>query len=217
MSRLRLFSALIFLGLGPLAARAQSGGGMPGMNMPGMDMPGMTMPLTTPATTAIAPVGPIPVIVVAPRMEEGNRMIGATVTLNGQPLDGARVNFFVERSFGALDLGHDDTYVSDGAAVAAVKFPEGLPGGTTGKLHIIARVVAKPPPATPFYAAGAGDTMLPADIIVVPDPDPFPRALWAPHAPIPLILTLALALGGVWTTYIFVLTQLRALRKEGLS
>ena len=85
-----------------------------------------------------------------------------------------------------------------------------LPGGTTGKLHIIARVTA-----APRYAAAAGDTTLAADAIVEPDPDPFPRALWAPHAPIPLILTLALALGGVWTTYVFVLTQLRALRKEG--
>jgi hypothetical protein len=134
-------------------------------------------------------------------------MIGATVKLNDKPLVGAKIGFFVERSFGTLDIGHDET---DDEGIAAVKFPDGLPGGTAGKLHIIARVTG-----APRYAATAGDAMLDADVIIKPDPDPFPRALWAPHAPIPLILTLALALGGVWTTYIFVLTQLRALRKEG--
>ena len=195
-------TALILALALPLAAHAADG--MEGMDM---SMHQHVMPAAT--TTAPASTGPAPTIVVAPRVEEGKRMLGATVTLNDKPLVGAKVNFFVERTFGALDIGHDET-LDDG--VAMVKFPEGLPGGSVGKLHIIARVVG-----TPKYGVASGDATVPADIIVVPDPDPFPRAIWSPHAPIPLILTLTIALGGVWTTYIFVLLQLRALRKAGNS
>jgi hypothetical protein len=192
--------ALIFCMAFPLAA--QAAGSMEGMDM---SMPGHVM--AAPATTPTAPAGPVPTIVIAPRLEEGKRVLGATVTLEGKPLVGAKVGFFVQRTFGALDIGHDET-LDDGVAVA--KFPEGLPGGTVGKLHIIARVTG-----TARYAAASSEITVPSDIVVVPDSDPFPRAIWAPHAPIPLILTLTFALGGVWTTYTFVLLQLRALRKAG--
>lgn len=195
-----LLSLLLVLAYAP-AIRAADGI----MDMSGHSMPGHSMPAAAPAATAAA--GPVPQILVAPRQEEGKRMLGATVTLAGKPLVGAKVNFYVERSFGLLDIGQDES-LDDG--VAAVKFPEGLPGGTVGKLHIIAKVAG-----TARYAPAAGDVTVPADIVVVPDPDPFPRAIWAPHAPIPLILTLAIALGGVWTTYVFVLLQLRAIRKAG--
>ena len=203
--RQMMFLAILILGYAyALGAHAAGMEGMEGMDM---SMPGHSMSASAPATST-APSGPMPAVAVAPRTEEGKRMLGATVMLNGKPLAGAKVSFFVERSFGALNIGHDETF-DDG--VAAVKFPEGLPGGTVGKLHIIARVAG----IAGKYANAEGDTMVNSDIVVVPDPEPFPRAIWAPHAPIPLILTLTLALGGVWTTYIFVLLQLRALRKAG--
>jgi hypothetical protein len=200
MRRLIFLIVLIFW-TAPFAAPAADG--VKGTDMPKHDH------ASIPARAATAPVpgGPIPTIVVAPRLEEGNRMLGATVMLNNKPLVGAKVNFFVERSFGSLNIGEDDT-LDDG--VAAVKFPEGLPGGATGKLHVIARING-----TKSYAAASGETTVAADFAVVPDPNPFPRAIWAPHAPIPLILTLSLALAGVWSTYLFVLVQLRALRKAG--
>ncbi|GEM_PF-1871998 len=188
---------MILLAALPMTARAAD-------DMAGMDM-SMPHAMTAPAATTTSPAGPVPTIVVAPRVEEGNRMLGATVTLNGKPLVGAQVSFLVQRSFGIMNIGHDET-LDDG--VAAVKFPEGLPGGAAGTLHIIVRVAG-----TPRYAAASTDATIDADIIVVPDPDPFPRAIWAPKAPIPLILTLALALAGVWTTFVFVIIQLRALYK----
>jgi len=199
MRQITSLLALILLAAFPLAAQAAD-------DMAGMDMSSMHQHtvVAVPAAAA-APTGPAPTIVVAPRLEEGKRMLGATVMLNDKPLVGAQVNFFVERSFGTMSIGHDET-LDDG--VAAVRFPEGLPGGSTGKLHIIARV-----PGTPRYAAASANTTVAADIIVVGDPDPFPRAIWAPHAPIPLILTLAIALGGVWTTFAFVIGQLKALYK----
>ena len=199
MRQIMILAALIFGTACPLAATAA---GMEGMDM---SMPGHSMP--APAATAPASTGPVPTIHVTPRLEEGKRMVGATVTLQDKPLVGAKVSFFVERTFGSLDIGHDET-LDDG--VAAVRFPEGLPGGTTGKLHIIAKVAG-----TAQYAPASGDSVVTSDVIVVPDPDPFPRAIWSPHAPIPLILTLAIALGGVWTTYTFVFFQLRAIRKAG--
>ena len=189
----------------PLAARAADG--MEGMEGMDMSMHNHSMPAAT--ATAPASTGPAPTITVAPRTEEGKRMIGATVVLNGKPLAGAKVTFFVQRTFGALDIGHDETF-EDG--VAMVKFPDNLPGGTEGKLHVIAKVAG-----AANYAASSGETIVPSDVVVVPETDPFPRAIWAPHAPIPLILTLTIALGGVWVTYMFVLLQLRALRKAGNS
>jgi hypothetical protein len=46
---------------------------------------------------------------------------------------------------------------------------------------------------------------------------PFPRALWSPHAPIPLLATLCCLLGGVWTTYMFVISQIIAIKKGGAA
>ena len=49
--------------------------------------------------------------------------------------------------------------------------------------------------------------------VVVPDPEPFGRALWAPHAPLLLIVAIFAVLGIVWLTYAYVVVQLVRLRK----
>ncbi len=41
----------------------------------------------------------------------------------------------------------------------------------------------------------------------------FPRALWAPQAPVGLIVTIMLLVGGAWGAYAFVVLQLVAIRK----
>lgn len=200
-----VFLTLVLLGAAAVTVRAADLHSMPGMDMH-HEHGAMSVPAAPPAS-APARAGPAPKVTVASTTEEGKRMIAVTVTLNSKPLEGAKVNFLVERSFGWLSIGKDDT---DDAGTAAVKFPAGLPGGGNGMLHVVAQVA----PAA-RYGAASGEAVIAADTIVQPDPDPFPRALWAPRAPIPLILTLAVALGGVWTTYLFVISQLKALHKEG--
>ena len=132
-------------------------------------------------------------------------MVVATAKLNAKPLANASVAFFVQRTFGRLSLGADTT-LDDGTA--AVALPTDLPGGANGQLQIIAEVKA-----APSYAATEIRAELTGGTSKVPEADPFPRALWAPRAPLGLILTLVTLLSIVWSTYAFVITQLIKIRK----
>jgi hypothetical protein len=58
---------------------------------------------------------------------------------------------------------------------------------------------------------------MPGGAIVPIDPEPFPRALWAPHAPLPLLVTILLLLTGVWSCYVFVVGQIISIGKDGVS
>ena len=49
---------------------------------------------------------------------------------------------------------------------------------------------------------------------VVPPEDPFPRALWSPHAPLGLLITIGSMLTIVWSVYLFVVIQLVKIRQE---
>ena len=87
---------------------------------------------------------PKPEITLSTSVEEGQKMLIATVTLGGNAVAGARVAFFVERSFGLMALGSDET-LDDGTAAAA--FPQGLPGDEHGNLRSSRR--SKPRPNSP--------------------------------------------------------------------
>jgi hypothetical protein len=52
-----------------------------------------------------------------------------------------KVAFFVKRTFGNLEIGHDQT-LDDGTA--ATLFPADLPGGTSGELKVIAAITDPP-------------------------------------------------------------------------
>jgi hypothetical protein len=139
--------------------------------------------------------------------EEGKKMLCATVTLDGKPLENVKVSIGLRRTFGILSLG-EDTTLDDGTATVA--FPEKAPGGADGTLQVVAEIKA---PAS--YAGVHGEATVGGGAIVVPEQDPFPRALWSPHAPLALVLPIFILLGGVWITYAFVISQIIAIRKEG--
>lgn len=159
-----------------------------------------------PATTQPAATQPAAKVALAVVTEDREKLVRATVTaLDGKPVENASVQFFVCRTFGDLKLGEDKT-LDDGTA--AVRFPTGLPGGATGQLQLCAQVKA-PAPYVGAYAVitDAGG------LLVKPVADPFPRALWAPHAPLPLLIVICSLLAGVWTTYAFVISQIIAIYK----
>ena len=137
-------------------------------------------------------------------VEEGRKMLVATVKADRRPLPDARVAFFVQRSFGELALG-EETTLDDGTA--AVPFPDGLPGDARGNLEVIARLKA---PAN--LASTTGRATLGGGVVVATPSDPFPRAVWAPRAPLVLILVFVVLLGGVWLTFAYVLIQLARIR-----
>ncbi len=141
--------------------------------------------------------------------EDGEDLLIATVTSDGEPVEDARVEFFVQRTFGEMTLGADTTF-DDGTA--AVLFPLELPGDENGNLAFVVVVTSGPNRLESRATIG-----LPGGIPRVVQDEPFPRALWAPRAPLGLILTFAILLGGVWLVYAYVFRQLILIRKEALS
>lgn len=149
-----------------------------------------------------------PDITLAFSQEENKPTLTATVRLNGKALENVKVAFFVERTFGRLLLGQDTT-LDDGTA--AVAFPSDLPGGPTGELNVRAEIKA---PAV--YAGICTDDRFGGARKFQPDRHAFPRALWAPRAPVGLLLTLFVLLGTVWGAYAYVVTQLIHIKKGNI-
>ena len=117
------------------------------------------------------------------------------------------LQYFVQRTFGNLVIGQDTT-LDDGTS--AVAFPSDLPGAADGMLHVIVKISA---PAK--YSSVSASAAFPADVKPPPVADVFPRALWAPQAPLALMLSIFVILAGVWLSYLFVVSRILAIRKGG--
>jgi hypothetical protein len=141
--------------------------------------------------------------------EDHQKIILATVTTDGKPLANATVAFFVKRLFGNLGIGSDVT-LDDGTA--AVNFPSDLPGGTAGQLDVIAKITNPPQ-----YGSVRGQATFGGARVVELKEQEFPRALWAPQAPLALILTIVIVVAGVWGIYLYVGFQLIKIRKGGIQ
>jgi hypothetical protein len=150
-----------------------------------------------------------PSLEIGTAVEEGTTMLVATVTLDGKPVEGTKVAFAVERMFGLMRLGEEET-IDDGTA--AVPFPSDLPGGPEGVLRIRAEITAPPEQAGVKTVAA-----MPGARVHVEDSEPFPRALWAPAAPTALILTIIILLSIAWGAYGYVLVQIRGIRRGASS
>jgi hypothetical protein len=162
-----------------------------------------------PPSTAAAPAAPATqpraTVAVSRVTEEGESLIKAVVLEGVTPVENASVVFEVKRTFGNLIIGEDKT-LDDGSA--AVKFPKDIPGGPAGELDVVVEV--KSPPQV---AGARAEVALDGGVKVSPADDGLPRALWAPHAPLELVIPIFLLLGAVWVTYAYVVTQLIAIRR----
>ncbi|MGD1276592.1 MAG: NrfD/PsrC family molybdoenzyme membrane anchor subunit [Tepidisphaeraceae bacterium] len=137
--------------------------------------------------------------------EEGKLVLQAAVRVDGKPATGAEVEFFARRTFGDLPLGTDTT-LDDGTC--QVPFPTDLPGNAAGELDCWARV------KSPANLAGAtAAAHLSGARAFVPRPNPFPRALWAPRAPVGLLVTIGGLLAAAWGSYGYALIQIVRIRK----
>lgn len=152
-----------------------------------------------------AALKPRPEIAITTSVEEGKKVIVAKVTLNGKPVEDAKVTVQVQRTFGQITLGTEAT-LDDGTV--AVPFPTDLPGGVAGQIQVVAEI--KSPPE---YAATRAQATLDGAPKVQLESNPFPRALWSPKAPLALILTIFTLLAIVWSTYIYVLVQLIKIKR----
>jgi hypothetical protein len=150
-----------------------------------------------------------PSIQLSTDVEDGKKMIQATVTLNNKPLANVTLDYFVKRTFGNLAIG-EDTTLDDGTS--AVAFPSDLPGEMDGSLHFSVRVKSPDP-----YTGASTAAVLAADTPHALIADAFPRALWAPEAPLALMASIGAILGCVWLSYLFVVSQIYAIRKDSTS
>jgi len=89
-----------------------------------------------------------------------------------------------------------------------VLFPSSLPGGPTGELNVVAEIKS---PAG--YAGVRAHAKFGGALKFQPESQAFPRALWAPRAPVALLATLIILLGTVWGAYAYVVNQLIQIRK----
>jgi Ni/Fe-hydrogenase subunit HybB-like protein len=158
--------------------------------------------------SAVAAPAAAPAQIAVERLEEGGEtVLLATVMVDGEPVAGVLVGFYVRRLFGDMLLGEDIT-LGDGSA--AVPFPEDLPGNEAGALDVIARILS------PDELAGAEtgallEGGLPAVTALAEDP----RALWSSRTPLALVVPIVLLLSIVWATYSLALYQLVQIRKLG--
>lgn len=125
------------------------------------------------------------------------------------PVKDVEVAFYVQRMFGVMSPSDENKITTDENGEASFSYPKGLPGDTTGAYSVVARVEDNETFGNLETGANTswGTTLAKID-------DPFPRALWAPNAPIQLILTLSILFGGVWCTYFFIFYQLGKIKKE---
>ncbi|MCL4483344.1 MAG: Ig-like domain-containing protein [Bacteroidetes bacterium] len=142
------------------------------------------------------------------------RLVTAKVTEIGKdgkeiPVKDAELKFYVQRLFGIMPAAEDNTITTDEKGEASFAFPKNIPGDTAGVITVVARMedndqfgnVEKS--ATTFWG-----------IPLAIEKNSSQRALWEPHAPLPLIFIIATIFGGVWCTYFFIIFQLRKI-KEG--
>lgn len=144
-----------------------------------------------------------------------NRLVTAKVIEIGKdgkekPVPGVEVKFFVKRLFGMMPASDENTITTDEKGEAAFTFPKNITGDTAGIITVAARIDDNEIFGNlENKSTQSWGTVLP--IIT----EPFPRALFEPHAPLPLVITISTLFGGIWLIYFFIFNQLRKIKKEG--
>jgi hypothetical protein len=142
------------------------------------------------------------------------RLVTAKVTEIGKdgkevPVKGAELKFYIQRLFGFMPATEDNAITTDEKGEASFAFPKNIPGDSAGVVFVSARMEDN-------QRFGNVESNAPTfwGTKLATERDPFPRALWEPYAPLPLVLTISSIFGGVWFTYVIILLQLRKIKKD---
>jgi len=125
------------------------------------------------------------------------------------PLADIDVNFYVKRLFGVMPAAEEYTVTTDEEGVATFQYPNDIPGDFEGNITVMARI-----DDNEDYGNIASQASEKWGVVLAPEKNPFPRALWAPDAPPAMIITLSLIFGGIWFTFGFVAYQLKRINKS---
>lgn len=138
-----------------------------------------------------------------PDLHDSTRLLTAMVTETGKdgkkiPVKDAELKFYVHRLFGIMPAAEEYIISTDEKGQASFAFPQNIPGDTAGLITVMARMEDN-------QQFGNVENKVNASwgIALVKEKDPFPRALWEPYAPGPLIITVSTLFGGGYGAYIF--------------
>jgi hypothetical protein len=143
-----------------------------------------------------------------------SRLVTAKVTETGKngeikPVIGAEVKFYVQRLFGLMPVAEENGVVTDEKGEASFSYPKMMPGDTAGIITLAARIEGNE-----HFGNLENKTTQSWGAILPIIKEPFPRALFEPHAPLPLVITISTLFGGVWLVYFFVFYQMRKIKEE---
>lgn len=130
-----------------------------------------------------------------------------TVTSADLPVKDVNVKLYVKRLFSLLPVGSEET--TDESGVATFNFPKDIPGGSDGKLTVIAKIEDD---------ENLGSLETKSDVnwgVIVPNTDKIERSISASRgrAPIYFIIASNLIIAGIWGTLIYVIFQIFKIRK----
>ena len=126
------------------------------------------------------------------------------------PVKGVDLKFYVQRMFGTMPAAEENTVSTDENGEAQFTFPKNIPGDTIGAMTIVVKVEDNEKYGNVEKFA---NTTWGTRLAIIKDP--FPRALWSPYAPWPLVITLSTLFSIVWSIYVFIVLQLRKIKKDG--
>lgn len=128
------------------------------------------------------------------------------------PVNNVEVHFYVQRMFSLLPVKGSRKNYTDTSGTTSVEIfnKSELPGDAEGNVTILAKIEEDD-------NYGNAETKITAKIgkPVPLNAGGFPKALWAPHAPVALVMTFVFLLGSVWCTYIYVLSLTAQIKKAG--
>jgi hypothetical protein len=142
------------------------------------------------------------------------RLLTIRVTETGKdgneiPVKDAVLKIYVQRMFGIMPAIEENEISTDENGETSFAFPKNIPGDTAGIITVAVRMEDNEQFGNVENKANAyWGTML------AKEKDPFPRALWEPNAPLPLIITICTLFGGVWCVYFFIFFQMHKIKKE---
>ena len=125
------------------------------------------------------------------------------------PVKDVAVKFYVQRLFGIMPASDDNSVSTDEKGEATFAFPKNIPGDTAGVFSVVAKMEDNEQ-----FGNVEKNAVTSWGTALSIDKDPFPRALWEPYAPLPLVITISTLFGGVWFTYFFIFFQLIKIKKE---
>ncbi len=114
-----------------------------------------------------------------------------------KPIAKATINFYIQRLFGTMPAAEDRTATTDDKGEGTFILPRDIKGDTLGNIIVVAKIEDND-----IYGNVDSKVDAKLGIALLVDKNPFPRALWEPRAPAPLVITISVIFSCVWLVYI---------------